>query len=310
MNLELFTEKRETVKEASAHKGLFYPLEIIIFMALFILSQIVISYLEYRLKPEIFSSTGSTGSDSSAMILELFLTAVYIIIFVLYAVLVQKRSLRGLGFAVKGVNVAKEYGSGLLIGLLMMAATVFGEILIGGVQFKGLALTAAMVPSILIILIGYMIQGMEEEIVTRGFLMISIARRYPLWLGVLTNSFLFGALHMMNPGATVFSVINTVLHGLLYSMFFLKRDSVWQTGGVHTGWNFSQSCIFGQRTSGLPLMASVFSMTSPTGTSFLTGGDYGLEASVVSTVVSVIVFVWLMKSSKNHPDQPQAQQGR
>jgi len=303
MNLELFEEKRETVKEASAHKGLFYPLEIIIFMALLILSEMIIAYIQYHLIPGRFSNAGSIDSDLSMTVMGLFLTVVSAIIFVLYAVLVQKRSLRGLGFAVKGVHVAREYGSGLLIGMLMMAATVLGEILIGGIQFKGLALTAAMVPSILIILIGYMIQGMEEEIITRGFLMISIARRYPLWLGVLTNSFLFGALHMLNPGATALSVINTVLHGLLYSMFFLTRDSIWQTGGVHTGWNFSQSCIFGQRTSGLPLMASVLSMTSPDGTSFITGGNYGLEASFVSTIVSVIVFALMMKSSKTDPDQ-------
>lgn len=30
-------------------------------------------------------------------------------------------------------------------------------------------------------------------------------------------------------------VINTVLHGILYSMFFLKRDSIWLDGGVHSG---------------------------------------------------------------------------
>lgn len=307
MNLELFTEKRETVKEASAHKGLFYPLEIIIFLALFFLAQFIIAYAGYWFKTVTVRNTGSTPSDFSMTIMVLFLTVVYIIIFVPYAVFVQKRSLRGLGFAVKGVNVAREYGSGLLIGLLMMTATVVGEVLIGGIQFKGFALTADLVPPILIIFIAYMIQGMEEEMVSRGFLMISIARRYPLWLGVLTNSFLFGAMHMMNTGVTVFSVLNTVLHGLLYSMFFLRRDSIWQAGGVHAGWNFSQSCIFAQRTSGMPLLASVLSMTSPTGTSFITGGDYGLEASFVSTIVSVIVFVLIMKSSKKLPDQHQAQ---
>jgi len=50
-------------------------------------------------------------------------------------------------------------------------------------------------------------------------------------------------------------------------------------------------------------MASVLSMTSPDGTSFITGGNYGLEASFVSTIVSVIVFALMMKSSKTDPDQ-------
>jgi membrane protease YdiL (CAAX protease family) len=294
MDLDIFFTKGETVKEASAHKGLFYPLEIVIFLAVLVVSQIAVSYLAFLIKHAGYNSENGTAS----MLLSLYITAVTLVIFVLYAVLVQKRSLRGLGFAVKGIKIAKEYGLGLLIGLVMMFAVVLGEILVGGVEFTGISLSVNIVPMILLIFVGYMIQGMEEEVMTRGFLMISIARRYPVWVGVLTNALLFGLLHLLNPGATAFSVINTVLHGILYSMFFLKRDSIWLDGGVHSGWNFSQSCIFGQSTSGMPLMASVFSMTTPTEKSFLTGGDYGLEASIFSTAVSVIVFILLLKAPK------------
>jgi membrane protease YdiL (CAAX protease family) len=304
MNTDIFFAKGETVKEASAHKGLFYPLEIVVFLVIFYASQIVASYLLSVINAARNSGAKNAGYDSYTLLIYLYITAVTIGIFVLYAVLVQKRSLRGLGFAVKKIRIAKEYGCGLLIGLCMIFAVVLGEMLIGGVKFTGISLSADTVPLILLIFIGYMIQGMEEEVVTRGFLMISIARRYPVWVGILTNALLFGLLHMFNPGATVFSVINTVLHGILYSLFFLKRDSVWLDGGVHSGWNFSQSCIFGQHTSGMPLMASVFAMTSPTGKSFLTGGDYGLEASVISTVVSVIVFILLLKA----PDKQNSKQ--
>jgi membrane protease YdiL (CAAX protease family) len=303
MDTDIFFTKGETVKEASAHKGLFYPLEIIVFLAVFFASQIIVSYLSFIINHAGYSKANGSNYDSSTMLISLYLTAVVIVIFVLYAVFVQKRSLRGLGFAVKRIKIAKEYGRGLLIGLGMMSAVVLGEIIIGGVGFTGISLSANTVPLILLIFAGYMIQGMEEEVVTRGFLMISVARRYPVWAGVLTNALLFGLFHIFNPGATAFSVINTVLHGILYSMFFLKRDSIWLDGGVHSGWNFSQSCIFGQHTSGMPLMASVFSMTSPTGKSILTGGDYGLEAGIVSTVVSVIVFILLLKTPKKQHAQ-------
>jgi len=295
MNLDIFLKKGDTVKAASAHKGLFYPLEIVVFMLIFMVSQISVSLVAYALNPAGYSKASGTNYDFRTILLSLYLTLICIVIFVLYSVFVQKRTLRGLGFAVKGFNVAKEYGCGLLIGLAMMSAVVLGEILIGGIKFTGIIFSANTIPLILLFFGGYMIQGMEEELVVRGFLMISVARRYPVWAGVLTNALLFGLLHMFNPGATVFSVLNTALHGILYSMFFLKRDSIWLDGGVHSAWNFSQSCIFGQHTSGLPLMASVFSMTSPTGKNFLTGGDYGLEASVISTIVSVIVFILLLK---------------
>lgn len=181
------------------------------FLGIFFTSQIAVSYLSFIINPAGYSSAKGTDYDFPTVLISLYMTAAAIAIFVLYAVLVQKRSLRGLGFAVKKFNIAKEYGRGLLIGLGMMSAAVPGEILIGGVKFTGISLSAKAVPLILLIFVGYMIQGMEEEVMTRSLLMISIARRYPIWVGILTNVLLFGLFHMFNPGAAVFSVTVFIL---------------------------------------------------------------------------------------------------
>jgi general stress protein CsbA len=95
MNTDIFFAKGETVKEASAHKGLFYPLEIVVFLVIFYASQIVASYLLSVINAARNSGAKNTGYDSSTILIYLYITAVTIGIFVLYAVLVQKRSLRG-----------------------------------------------------------------------------------------------------------------------------------------------------------------------------------------------------------------------
>ena len=276
---------------------MFYPLEIAVFIVLFFGLAIIQSVSASALR----SLFHLSGDVVSYVLLILYSTVVISIGITAYAIFVQKRPLSGLGFSRKRVNPGQDYGKGLFIGFLMMTAAVIIEMAFGFVHFTGFGGMEAL-PRVLLFLFGFMLQGLEEELECRGFFLVSIARRYPVLAGILTNALFFGLMHMGNKGATPVSVINTCLSGLMYSVIFLKQDSIWMAAGVHTAWNFTQSCIYGHSTSGLGQLPSLIKMEVPTGNSWITGGSYGVEASFINTLIRIAVILYFIcRKEKSAP---------
>ena len=299
--LDVFTRIPATVKEASVRKGLFYPLEIAVFLALFFVAQAVIPSAEDRFMKLMLAA--KPGAPAMLMI-ESYSCAFAIMVYVCYARLVQKRPLSGLGFATTRVNAAIEYARGLAIGFLMFTAAILVETMHGYVSILGTGGTAA-IPYVTIAFAGTLIQGMAEEVAFRGYFMVSIARRYPVWLAIFTNSLLFGLVHLTNTGATAISTVNTCLIAIFFSIVFLKRDSIWMCGAIHSAWNFAQSCVFGQHTSGFETVPSIFVMSNPTGASMFTGGVYGVEASLIATIIEVIAIIGALRMKQAAAEENQ-----
>jgi len=293
--LSIFTDRTETIKEASVHKGLFYPVELIVFIALYYL---LVRRVLVPLMAKPFLRFVDIKDVNRLMLFKLFITIIPGVFFILYPLFVQKRPLSGIGFNTTRVNPFREYIKGLLIGSLMLTVAILADVAVGGTSFTGFG-GVSVLPYILLSFFGYMIQGMEEEIFSRGFLMVSISRRYPVWAGILTNSVLFGMMHIMNHGVTFISTLNTILVGILFSLIFLKRDSIWMVGAIHSAWNFFQSNIFGQSTSGMATVTSLFKMDVPSGSSWITGGSYGVEASIITTILETVIILYLIFKKKD-----------
>ena len=165
---------------------------------------------------------------------------------------IEKRNLSSIGFNKE--NYFKKYLLGFLIGLLMMSAVVlillpFGYITIEENPIQKIGISA--LPSILIILLGWIIQGATEEIVTRGWLLNVLSNRYNIGVGLLVSSTLFGLLHLGNPNINYIAVINIILVGVFYGLYVIKTNDLWAVCGMHTAWNFAQGNLFGFEVSGL-----------------------------------------------------------
>jgi hypothetical protein len=60
-------------------------------------------------------------------------------------------------------------------------------------------------------------------------------------------------------------------------------------------WNLCQSWLWGFDVSGISIDNQLLVMT-PTGPWFLSGGEFGLEGSVLSTVAFLALFGWLLRA--------------
>ena len=116
---------------------------------------------------------------------------------------------------------------------------------------------------------------------------------------MLTSSLLFALLHLGNPDIGILPILNIALFGLFASLYLLWTDNVWGIIGLHAAWNFTQGNIYGFSVSGTGIDAAVLNFIPKTDSSWLTGGAFGAEASIFSSLVLLVaVFFLLFKMKK------------
>jgi len=128
-------------------------------------------------------------------------------------------------------------------------------------------------------------------VATRGWLLTRIAARTNLPLAIAISSSLFGILHLGNSGVTFISLLNIVLDGVLAALLFIYTDSIWLVVAQHGTWNYVQGNLLGFQVSGTGADASIFSFIMGAGPDWLTGGTFGAEGSIITTLVLLVSLV-------------------
>ncbi|MFC2135502.1 lysostaphin resistance A-like protein [Bacteroidota bacterium] len=199
--------------------------------------------------------------------------------------LVEKRPFYTLGFTKN--RAFKKYLFGFGTGVLMISAVVGLMALSGGIQIQQDSSTISGIPSlagVLILLLGFIIQGGAEEITTRGWQFQVIGIRYKPWIGALVSSIFFAVLHGFNKGVSVLAVFNLFLFALLLVLYVMNDGSIWSACGWHSAWNWTMGNVFGLEVSGTGISATLFDLET-TGHDLITGGSFGPEGSIFSTFV-------------------------
>lgn len=220
---------------------------------------------------------------------ELFSFVFILFLFIFWVKVIEKNSLLSLGFVKK--NWLKYLGWGILISLLQMGviALVYQVGGIGTFELNELSLEPILF--ILGLFPFWLLQGGTEEVATRGWLLTRIAARTNLPLAIGISSSLFGILHLGNSGVTFISLLNIVLDGVLAGLLLIYTDSIWLVVAQHGTWNYVQGNLLGFQVSGTGADASIFSFTMGSGPDWLTGGEFGAEGSIITTLVLLLSVV-------------------
>jgi membrane protease YdiL (CAAX protease family) len=131
-----------------------------------------------------------------------------------------------------------------------------------------------------------------EEMLFHGFAFQSLMSGLGPFATIFPVGVIFGLLHMGNPDATWLSTANTVGFGIVFGYALYKTSSLWLPIGLHFGWNVALP-FFGVKISGITMRVTGYEMTwnaSP----LWSGGNYGLEGSLLTTFVLVLMLllVW------------------
>lgn len=220
---------------------------------------------------------------------ELFSFVIILLLFIFWVKVVEKNPLSSLGFVKR--NWLKYLGWGILMSLVQMGviALIYQVSGIGSFVLNELSLEP------LLFILGlfpfWLLQGGTEEVATRGWLLTRIAARANLPLAIAISSSLFGILHLGNSGVTFLSLLNIILDGVLAALLFIYTDSIWLVVAQHGTWNYVQGNLLGFQVSGTGADASIFSFTMGSGPDWLTGGAFGAEGSIITTLVLLVSLV-------------------
>lgn len=215
-----------------------------------------------------------------------------ILIVFLWVRFIEKRPFSSIGFWKE--QFLKKYVKGALIGFVFISVPVLLLVITGVVQLQMQHITPTVILGILGSLIAFLVQGATEEIVVRGWLFPVISVRSRIWIGVVVTSFLFGFLHLLNPGITVLSIANIILVGVFAAFYVLKENSLWGICAWHSIWNWAQYNVYGFAVSGTTVFSTPLFKSVTSGPDALHGGTFGIEGSVITTIMlaSVSIVLW------------------
>lgn len=189
-------------------------------------------------------------------------------------------------------GAGKELGAGLLAGFLLFSLMTGLVALLGGIEVVGVrpfgktqfwewaALGIA--------------SGVVEETLFRGIMLRHFEKLIGTWWALVATSVMFGGLHMVNPDATWTGAISIMVEaGILLGGAYLLTRRLWLAAGMHAAWNFTQAWVFSVPVSGTGQSIGIL-VTRRTGPEWLTGGDFGLEASMAAVVVATLAGLFLL----------------
>ena len=315
---DLFERSVPMQETAQTMKGLLWILELLVFVAVFLVASIAQGFatvpmqLVMLFSDKAYMAAVASGDvakltevsmevtqrlmESDGYMIGMLLSDIVMMLIVfLFCRFIQKRKLRTLGFIKKGM--LKEYGLGMLLGFAFFSVCVLLGVLFGGLKIEGISPEFS-IGIFVAYLLGYMVQGMTEEVLCRGYFLGSYARRYPVYAAVLANSLLFASLHLLNSGISVLAFINITLFGIFASIYFIRRGSIWGIGAFHSIWNLVQGNFYGIKVSGTPVGNTLFTTQAIAGKSLWNGGDFGMEGSLICTIVLTcgIIFLYTRKN--------------
>lgn len=143
--------------------------------------------------------------------------------------------------------------------------------------------------------------GVVEELLFRGLLMNAVIKKWGRLAGILAPSVLFASLHIIGMNFSLFSCVQVMVAGtmvgVMLSLIALEGRSVWNSAIVHGVWNMI--IIGGGLTIGTEINEySVCSYVLETRAFLLTGGEFGIESSVVAIIGYIAVSlaaVWMIR---------------
>ena len=151
--------------------------------------------------------------------------------------------------------------------------------------------------SILILFLLVLIQGILEEIIFRGYLMSRIAAKKSKWIAVFGSTIFYLVFHMSNPNTTKLSFFNIFLISIVMCLLYWYFDNVLVVAIFHGIWNCISGVILGFNISGIKVLNSVFTIKLLGDMQVVTGGDFGLDGSIIATlyfaILALIIYMGL-----------------
>ncbi|HEY0677063.1 MAG TPA: CPBP family intramembrane glutamic endopeptidase [Chitinophagaceae bacterium] len=201
----------------------------------------------------------------------------------------DRRTLLSLGFELK--DHYHDAATGLLLGIVLLGVESLILHFTGHLEWIGVNFNADALLSGLVMM---MLVAVSEEAVFRGYILNNLMKSMNRWVALAISSLLFALFHSANPGSNPLAIFYIFLAGFVLGVNYIFTGNLWFAIMFHFSWNFFLGPVLGYEVSGLPLISLLEQDIS--GPDWLTGGEFGLEGSILDGIFSVIVFILLLNT--------------
>ncbi|KAA0272172.1 MAG: CPBP family intramembrane metalloprotease [Chloroflexi bacterium] len=198
------------------------------------------------------------------------------------------------------VHWLKELCLGGLIGSALMLAPALILSIFGWVHWQWNPSGISVLSSSFLLFVGV---AVAEELMFRGFVFQRLIAGLGQWSAQLIVAVFFLLTHLNNPGMTgsvkVLASIDIFLASILFGLAFIQTKSLAMPLGLHLMANFVQGGVLGFGVSGTE-QSGLLTPTFGDIPAWLTGGQFGLEASLPGLIcVGIILIVLHLRKQKN-----------
>lgn len=148
--------------------------------------------------------------------------------------------------------------------------------------------------------------GVVEEMIFRGLIMRALEKRWGRLAAIIVPSIIFGLIHALGRNMNITDIVLLFVAGtsvgIMFSLIVYESGSIWASAAVHGIWNVVM--IGGILNIDTEFKESaIFSYKLLTKSTILTGGAFGVEASIVAVIGYIFVIAYalflMLRKTKN-----------
>ena len=214
---------------------------------------------------------------------------------------IEHRPLGAYGLPAREVFKGK-FWLGFLFGLVEISLLIGLITIFGGYSFGQLALHGQDIFRWgLFHLVLFTFVGLFEEFLFRGYMQYTLAEGIGFWPAALILSFLFGGLHLTNPGEGWVGAASVIFIALFFCFSLKRTANLWYAVGLHASFDWGETFLYSVPNSGVVMQGHLSDAVLRAGPKWLTGGTVGPEGSVfcfVTILLQFLVVMWLFPAKK------------
>lgn len=186
----------------------------------------------------------------------------------------SKLSWIGVGWGFAGITL-------LMLSLRGLGVFSFGHLALHGVRMIRFALFWALM---------FLLVGLFEEFLIRGYTQFTLARGIGFWPAAVTLSCAFGLIHLRNEGEHWQGLLAAAAIGFFLCLTLRRTGNLWFAVGFHAAWDWGETFFYSVPDSGNVWPGHLLN-SSLHGKPWLTGGTVGPEGSVLCFIVIGVIWV-------------------
>jgi hypothetical protein len=240
------------------------------------------------------------GTEFTAvnLILSDGVTLTFLLVAAVITARIERRSLAIYGLPPSRF-LGRQFRAGALWGFVMFSSIIGLMALTRAWSPGGLALApAAALKFGGLWAIAFVLSGIVEEFLFRGYLQFTLTTGIGFWPAALLTSALFAIAHGNNAGETWIGLVEIVLIALFLCLALRRTGNLWFAIGWHFAFDWAQTFLYSTPNSGLTAPGHLLN-ASLTGSKWLTGGTVGPEASIFDVIATGAGILLL---AKMYPD--------